>query len=424
MNDLPDRAARTRKKWYKLDNAAKIFPPTSGKSDTKVFRLICELREDVDGDMLQSALDAAVKDFPGFRYVLKHGLFWYYLEQSDCRAVVREESAPPCSTIYLNRKALLFEVTFYGRRINLEVYHALTDGAGALQFLRVLVLRYLKIAHPEAMSGVLDVGDASEVQQMTDSFDKYYDKSKRKGNLKNSAAYQFKGTKETEWRLNIIEGSVSTEAILSKSREYGATATVFITALLIRAIYGEMSVNDRKKPVVISVPVNLRNYFESKSTRNFFSLVDIKYDFSNNKNTLEDIIKCAKACLDERLNEKYLQARLNKLLSFERNYLVRLVPLAFKNLYMNIAYSRAAREVTAAVSNVGRIIMPSEAKPYIRLFSVFNSTEKLQICICSYEDHMNISFSSSFASTDIQRDFFRELAQMGIEVAITSNKHN
>ena len=88
---------------------------------------------------------------------------------------------------------------------------------------------------------------------------------------------------------------------------------------------------------------------------------------------------------------------------------------------MNIAYSLALREYTASVSNLNRISLPDEANPYIRRFDVFNGTEKLQVCICSYEDSMNISFTSPFVSTDIQRSFFRQLVQMGIDVEITAN---
>ena len=419
MNNANEKA------WYKLDNVAKIFPPTSGKADTRVFRFSCELKEAVSSDILQAALDLAIDDFPSFRYVLKQGMFWYYLEQSNLRPVVSEENTPPCSTIYLNRKGLLFDVTWYRNRINLEVYHALSDGTGAMQFLKMLVAHYLKLAYPDAMKNISNIDyidyDASETQQMADSFDKYYDKGKPADKSKRIVAYQLKGEKKAEHRLNIIEGSVSTEAFLNKSREYGTTATIFITAMLIRAICSEMSVRDRKKPVVITIPVNLRNYFDSKSSRNFFSLVDIKYDFGNNENTLEDIIKCSKKCFDERLNKEYLQMRLNKFLDLERNLCIRLVPLAIKNLYMSNAYSRAAREVTAAVSNVGRVIMPEEAKPYIGRFAVFNSTEKPMICICSYEDNMNFGFTSPFISTDIQRNFFRQLTQMGIAVEITAN---
>ncbi|MCL2634003.1 MAG: hypothetical protein FWD34_05750 [Oscillospiraceae bacterium] len=411
-----------KRTWYKLDNAAKIFPPTSSKSDTKVFRFSCELFEAIDGVMLQTALNRTIEDFPGFLFVLKGGLFWYYLEQSSLLPIVTEEDHPPCSKDYLNSRTLLFDVTYYNNRINLDIYHALTDGTGAMQFLKALVLYYLKIAHPEAMESVHNIDyDASETQKMTDSFKKYYDKSQKIKVVKKATAYKIKGAREAEWRMNIIEGSVSVKDVLAKAREHNTTVTVLVTAMLMRAIYSEMDINDLKKPVVINVPVNLRNYFESKSTRNFFSLVDIKYDFSGHKDSLEDVIKGASECFAEMLNEEYLQNRLNRFLNRERNFIVRAVPLPLKNLYLYNAHHSMSKESTAAVSNLGKVAMPDEAKEYIKLFDVISATNKIQACLCSYEDNMNISFTSPFVSTDIQREFFRQLTNMGVQVTISAN---
>ena len=35
-------------KWYRLDNAAKIFPPSRNKYDAKIFRFSCCLKENID----------------------------------------------------------------------------------------------------------------------------------------------------------------------------------------------------------------------------------------------------------------------------------------------------------------------------------------------------------------------------------------
>ena len=40
-------------RWRKLDNAAKIFPATSGKKDTRVFRFSCDLKETIREEILQ-----------------------------------------------------------------------------------------------------------------------------------------------------------------------------------------------------------------------------------------------------------------------------------------------------------------------------------------------------------------------------------
>ena len=148
--------------WWRLDNAAKIFPSTSSAHDSKVFRFFCELEEPVEPEALQSALDRTMERFPIYRCVLRRGWFWYYLEDSPLPAVIRPEELLPCFPIYPSpRRSLLFRVLYYRRRISLEVYHVLSDGAGALDFLRDLVYDYLLIRHPEAgfpSGGVLTTG--------------------------------------------------------------------------------------------------------------------------------------------------------------------------------------------------------------------------------------------------------------------------
>ena len=88
-----------RSKWYELDNAAKIVPPTTRGADTRVFRITCELKEEVDGDLLQQALDRTVPDYPHFASILRKGLFWYYLDGSNIPAVVQPENKPPCAAL-------------------------------------------------------------------------------------------------------------------------------------------------------------------------------------------------------------------------------------------------------------------------------------------------------------------------------------
>ena len=47
-------------KWFKLDNAAKIFPPTSNKNDPKVFRFTCILKEKIDQNILQESVNESL----------------------------------------------------------------------------------------------------------------------------------------------------------------------------------------------------------------------------------------------------------------------------------------------------------------------------------------------------------------------------
>ena len=412
--------------WSRLDNAAKIFPSTSSKRDSKVFRFCCELHDPIDPSLLQKALDHTLKLFPGFCCILKRGLFWYYLESSSLPAEAKEEKDPPCHPLYdKNVKSLLFEVTYFQSRINLEVYHALTDGTGALQFLRMLVYQYLLLRYPQQLVGCppLDY-DASLGQKMDDSFRKYYQATHEKPDKqgKHQFSYHIHGQKVPEHRIQVIQGIVPVSKILDYARESGVTVTVLLSSLLMLAISGDMSVRDKRRPVVLSIPVNLRNYFASETARNFFGLISVPYDFGHRCGTLEDLLEYNAQTFQRELTRDRLGARLNILSKIEHNAFARATPLVLKDICLRLAYDFSSWEETAALSNIGRVTMPKEMVPFIRLFHVFVSTDRLQICMCSFEDQMSISFSSAFTHTDIQRRFFRSLSGLGIPVTIISNQ--
>ncbi len=409
--------------WRRLDNAAKIFPCTSTKADTKVFRFSCELTEPVDQPTLQLALERALEVFPGYRCSLRRGMFWYYLEDSTEQPIVREEYRPPCSALYeKGSRGLLFEVTYFRRRINFEVYHALTDGTGAVQFLRVLVYHYLTIRHADRFADALPAldYDASATEKMDDSFRKYYTR-KRKQYEASPKAYKLRGPSLPDHRIAVIEGAMPVKAVLQKAHEYGATMTVFCAALLMCSIEKEMAMRHKKRPVVLAVPVNLRSYFPSGSARNFFSVIQARYHFRKNSNRLEDVIASLHDTFESELTQEKMEGRLNQFVQYDFNPVARIAPLVVKDFVMRIGYDLSASKETAAISNVGKIDMPPELREYIRLFDVFVSTSRLQVCMCSFGDQLTASFTAPFVSTDIQKNFFRFLTGMGIPVEITSN---
>ena len=223
-------------RWSRLDNAAIIFPSNSGVKDSKVFRFFCELNEPVDQNILQDALDKTLPQFPLFRSVLRRGLFWYYLEDSELPAVVMPDAEPPCSLMYrTEHKSLLFRVSCHLCRINLEIYHALTDGTGAVQFLSTLVCNYLTKKHPESCSVSPPKlrYHATRSQMGDDSFQKYYEKPVRALPARGKNAYALRGERLPEHRLSVIEGRMSVKALLDCCHARGVTLTVLLTAFLL-----------------------------------------------------------------------------------------------------------------------------------------------------------------------------------------------
>lgn len=427
---IPEREnidCMTRKmpiEWAKLDNAAKIFPPTTNEKDTKVFRFICELKEEIDKDTLQKALDNTMALFPMYRSVLRRGVFWYYFESTDLKPIVVEEHKLPCSMLYhQNRKNLLLEVSYYNRRINVEMYHALTDGTGVLGFLKTLIYYYITIKHGVDFGNKipnLDY-DASFTQKMDDSFLKHYNGDKKLDRIKLSKAYHIAGRRYIDNRLKIIEGEMSVKEVLELAHNYHTTMTVYLTALFIKAIHQDMPARGKKNPVRITVPVNLRTYFPSVTARNFFAVINISYDFSKNSDRLEEIIQVVKDSFEKELTEENLRKHMNRLSALEHNAFMRVVPLVLKDYVLRFANYLSNKGITASLSNIGKISVPKELAPYIHMFDCFTSARRPQICMCSFDDRLVVSFASPFIGTDIQMNFFRILSKEGVEIEVASN---
>ena len=115
---------------------------------SNVYRISVTLTELVDRELLQQALDMVLPKFDGFNLRLRQGVFWYYFEENDRIPQVKRENTYPCRFIDPHgNQRFLFRVTYYEKRINLEVFHALTDGLGAVNFLKCLIRQYLRLVY-------------------------------------------------------------------------------------------------------------------------------------------------------------------------------------------------------------------------------------------------------------------------------------
>ena len=396
--------------WRKLDNAALAFPLVTGKNDTRVFRFYCELKEAVRPEILQEALDQTMEKYPLFQAVLRKGLFWFYLERRDIRPVAREETKPPCSRLYIpDKKSLLFEVTYYQNRINFEVYHALTDGTGAMNFLLELVQNYLILAVPEA--GLPRISTEEKItagDQEEDSFSQYYTSDSPKTKKKKPSAVRLKGEKLAHNEMQILEVAVPVKEILERARFYGASVTAFLSAVFICAIHEEIPRSRQKKPVALMVPVNLRNYFPSQSMGNFFGWIEVGCTFSENT-TFQEVLDHVKKQFETELVKEKIAEHMNGYVKLEKNPVIRAVPLEVKRYFLMAGAELGSRSITSVYSNIGVIRLPEKYQDYIERFGFFASTDSMQLCSCSYGDELLLGFTSKIPDDSIQRNFLKIL---------------
>ena len=410
-------------KWRKLDNAALAFPLVTGKNDTRVFRFYCQLKETVDGEVLQQALDQTMKKYPLFQAVLRKGLFWFYLERRDIHATVKQEKRPPCSSLYIpDKKSLLFQVSYHNNRMNFEVFHGLTDGTGAMNFLEELVQNYLILAHPETeLPRVEHEEEITPGDQEEDSFSQYYSSEIPRNKEKKPAAVKLKGEKLVHSDMDITEVILNVKEILAKARSYGVSITILLTAMLLCSIQEEIPRNRQKKPVTLMIPVNLRNYFPSQSMGNFFGWIEVGYVFEEDT-SFEKVLFSVKHQFQEQLQKDKIAMNMNGYVRIEKNPFVRAVPLEIKKFFLMAGANLGSRSITAVYSNIGIIRLPEEYKEYIERFGIFASTDSLQLCSCSYGNQLVLGFTSKIPDDSIQRNFMKMLKKEEISYKEEKNE--
>ena len=416
-----------RKNWYELDNAAKIVPSTARGANTRVFRLTCELKENVDKDTLQIALDETIEEFPFFNCVLHRGFFWYYLEDSDLKPIVEEEHTPACMPLYIpGHKNLLYRVNFFAKRINLEMFHVLADGTGAFMFFKTLIIRYLQLKH-SLNEDIKPIDEFSVEEKNVDAFTDNYSKQKGLKQLKEMSsvkAYQVSGELDDNLLPHLLEGTVSSSKFLDLAHDNNTTVGVLCVAVYIKAAILSMSRGQKKKHVVVSVPVNLRQFYHSGTARNFFGVINIDYDPVNYDGTLKSIIEPVDKEFKEKLAAEKIEQTMNSYSALEHNLAVKFVPLPIKDFTIG-RFDRAAKKgVTTSMSNIGRIKMPKEVEGYIDRFSAFMTAASQQVTVCSFGDKMTFGEASPFKTHRVMLNFFRCLSELGLEVELGSNDYD
>lgn len=416
-------------RWDRLDNTAHLFPVIAGESMSNVYRISVTLTELIQPDLLQEALDIVLPKFDGFNLRLRQGVFWYYFEENGKPAPkVREENTFPCRFIRQNKNhSYMFRVTYYKYRINLEVFHVLTDGMGGINFLKELTYQYLRLVHPKLRDEVGDSLSSDTSLNREDSFLKNYKKSSARG-YKSQKAYLQKGERLRSEEFGVMHGYMPIQELKKVCHGYGVSINEYLVAVYVWSVYTEcLHGMPAQKPIRVAVPVNLRPYFNSITTKNFFAMVSAEFHPTKDVYTFQEVLEIVSNSLRSQINREHLEKLFSYNVSNEKLFVARAVPLFLKNMAMRYIYTTSALANTATVTNIGNITVSEPYKPYVEMFHAFLAMSKgqhLKGTICSFGDTLVFSFSYDLSDASVQRGFFRKIAADGIGVEIESNGVN
>lgn len=426
-----------RNNWYQLDNAGILYSAIASSRSSTVFRLTIGLDHDVDPEVLQRALDNTMPRFPYFQVNLKRGFFWYYYEHTDKRVLVEKEAHYPCKSIRLTSGVFPFRVLYYRRYIHLEMSHAIADGLGGMQFLKPLVMEYFYLKEGivcKDTDRIIDIHGEIDPEEFEDSFKKNYEK-KVPPPPRGKTAYHLPFDLLDKGQYLLLTGICPVKEMIRAAKEQKSTLTQFITALYFEAIqeYARKHLKPRKNGTIkgriaINIPVDLRQFYGSKTMRNFFISLNPAIDLELGEYSRKELLVFVRGYMGLYINQKNIKRYISRNVRNEEFIFLRVIPLWLKKLVMPIIYNVYGESgYTSSVSNLGVFTMPEELADRITLFEGFpapSAGNKIKIVLSSYGDNLYISCGKTTNAGDIERILFRKIREMGIPVKIEGNQLN
>lgn len=430
-----------RPEWLSLDNSAKIWPAVLSKRYTTLFRLSVCLDHPVRLEALRQALADLMPRFPYFQAQIHRGVFWYYLVRTDDLPPVEADSANPCLRARLiGRGRWPFRVRAFNRRVSVEFSHMLSDGTGALTFLRALTVRYFERCGVACspLAGLPRAGEAPDPREWEDS---HY-ASAVAGDARlprirpEEDAFRLPHRLLPEGAYGVVSGYLPVDAVLALAKAEGLKLTEYLAAVLLWTLQGlqEEAEGERRRrgrrpaarPIRLNVPVNLRPLFGSATMRNFFSFADPGIDPRLGAYGFGEIAQAVKSQMAFKLDEKRLRLLISRNVRGERPLLARLVPLALKDLLLNQVYRFwGDRRFSTSLSNLGRVELPPELADRVEGWVFLpppSPVSKVNCSAVTWRGRLCVSFGSLVEDTGLQREFFRFFARKGLPVYIESNR--
>ena len=419
--------------WYTLDNAGIIMPAVTDGLSTGMFRFEVLLKEAPHVESLKKALGQTAARFNYFNVTLKRGFFWYYFDQCQSNPPLYDDDHGPCQGWNINKKGTrMFRVRYSGNRVSGEFSHALTDGSGAMSFMKTLIVRYFAIRGiaPDVQIGqgewadIYDVESQADLEEFEDGYQKFFP-GKLPFPEKNPAAWHQRGTLLPSGNYRIMVGQLELAQVLAEAKRRGVTLTELFGAVYLDALqdmWFALPIKPKEHFISVEIPVNLRQFFATKTNRNFSLFILLRENLQLGRRDLGQLIKRAHYQMRLENDIKSISRQIARNAGGVRNLAVRMVPLAIKDIFARILFAKLGETMLSGfISNLGPIRMPEPIADRIENFVFIPGPSAVTLTnasMLSWKDTLVVSFGSLAVSRNLEKLFFRKLRELGLAVSV------
>lgn len=402
-----------------IDNTAKIFSLDFIKN-ANVFRVSIVLKDKVKKEVLKQAVDKSLDSHSSFKVKLKSGLFWDYFEYNDKDFIVKRASRRGFNRFnYFKNNGYLVKVRYYRNKINIDFFHLLTDGAGALNFITSVVSNYLDILNKTDYN----CNEKKYEVSYQDEFLKNYEKASSPNN--NSKNVYLFPQKMKRGINNTYHYTVSVDDIKKVSKKYNATITEYLAALYIKAIYNSLYDKKSNKEIALTIPIDIRKHFNVDTLSNFFVCMKINPKLcEKNISSFDEIIDSVKKEFKENLTEENIKKYLASDVRLGQNLGYKYVPACVKKFVMGCFGKYFGGSTTSTLSNLGSVNIDERYTKYIEnIYTIVmpGRIQKIKCTICSFNKKLNITMNSNIDDTNFEKEFYNLLSEEITDIELNNN---
>jgi NRPS condensation-like uncharacterized protein len=416
--------------WLRLDNAAKIYPAVKDQELTSVFRIAVELKERIKAKQFLEAVHALEERFPYYKVKLKAGFFWYYLEPDTRPIRVMPDQEIPCRAF--DKQELMFRVLAKENMISAEFSHILTDGTGAYEFLKTLLLVYFDKCGLPIPAGTyyLHPEELPSKEEYEDAYNRYFKKIEA-GPPKIPTAFHIPFGLKKAPRFDILTAIIPVEDIMKKAKEHEVSLTEYLVSVYLyslQQIYEQQSSFSKRianKILRIEVPVNLRRMFPSRTMRNFSLYVIPGIDLRLGHYTFEEIVKSVYHQMQLETDKKLISKMISRNVGGEKNPFIKSVPLFIKSFILSKLFTLGTKQYSGVVTNLGKINVSPEINSHINSFLFIppppNKILKVNCAVAGFDNKLVLTFGNITKSKELERQFLTFLTAQGIPVKLVQH---
>jgi len=412
------------KNTFALDSTALVLPYIIRKDIPPVYRCLLTLYEEIDPVVLTQAVRDLAPRFPFMYTRLRRGFIWDRLEEVPACAILEKDDGRLCRPFDYRGEEPLIRVVYRKNELGLEFTHFTNDGTSGTVYLFSLAARYFELrGHAvEKNRFILDYRDTPSQAELTDAFRMSYGKPEKRIRQIVPPAFQGPGERQDGY-LRVTTAQIPIDAMktMLKEKYGGCTITEYLTAVYALAYLRLYEKSDKRRPVRLEVPGNLRQHWDTDTLRNFSAIANINAVPDKAEYGFDDILEHVRREMQENLTKDKMQAFIYQNVRYLK--LLSVIPGFVKRAAFLLGFPllNAMWPITSSMSNPGYFRLPDSLAEHIRYYETIMGrygTYRVVGAAAGIKNTLSITFSAFNESTEIQ-DFcigFWERDELSVQV--------